>query len=105
MVSGRAGDGTGTAVCDGRDEEDGVEWVEIGAVDVAHMDDLSVAGGGVGSDMDAQVANSGGTESEKMAGVIARRHAHGFAVLRMFPMIEIYLLHVYVLLQLALFGP
>lgn len=91
-------------MCDGRDEEDGVEWVEIGAVDVAHMDDLSVAGGGVGSDMDARVAN-GGTESEKMAGVIARRHAHGFAVLRMFPMIEIYLLHVYVLLQLALFGP
>lgn len=35
---------------------------------------------------------------------VARRHVGGFAMLRMFPMAEFYLLHVYVLLQLALFG-
>lgn len=35
---------------------------------------------------------------------VARRHPSGFAVQKMFPMVEFYLLHVYVLLQLALFG-
>lgn len=62
----------------------------------ADKDDRSVTGG------TAAAAEPAATAVLQTA--VARRHVGGFAVLRMFPMAEFYLLHVYVLLQLALFG-
>lgn len=61
-------------------------------------DDPSVAGG------TGAVGAMDGVSSAGAASAAARRHARGFAVLRVFPLFEFYLLHVYVLLQLALYG-
>ena len=109
MVTDREEGGLETVVFGGGDQDDGADWVEIGAVDVGDLDDPSVSAGG-DCDIDVSVVAAGAvadgarTETEKMAlaGLVARRHAHGFAVLKMFPMIEFYVLHVYVLLQLPL---
>ena len=50
------------------------------------------------------VGNTGEPATAVLVQTVARRHVGGFAVQKMFPMVEFYLLHVYVLLQLALFG-
>ena len=94
------------------DHHDGADWVEISGVHVeldgAQADDPSVADGTGGvSERCVTAADGAGAarvETERMAGVVARRHAQGFAVRGVLPLIEFYLLHVYVLLQFALLG-
>ena len=117
MVTGGLAETAGRRSPGPHETKDDADWVEIGGVAAAdgNEEDLSVADGtGAVNGGDAVAVRSaavGGRghpgrvlAADETVRAMARRHAGGFAVLRMFPLIELYLLHVYVLLQLALYG-